>query len=139
MSIQKSTRLATVIGVAAFSVLSGLTGLTGTARADDITPDPYTHMVSTRTRAEVLAELHAARASGSLAQAHAEDGGSFHLARQAWTSTRTRAEVMAEVLAAHRNGVAEVMTGEDSGSFYLARLRQARPAPDGARMAAVTR
>lgn len=136
MNICKNTRRFTLI---ASATLAALSGLSGTARADDITPDPYTHMVSTRTRAEVVAELHAARASGSMAQAHAEDGGSFQLARQAWASGRTRAEVHAEVLAARRSGETAAMTGEDSGSAYLARLRQLQPMPDGTRMAAVAR
>jgi hypothetical protein len=114
-----------------------LASLFGVARADDITPDPYTHMVSTRTRAEVVAELHAARANGELTQG--EDSGSFHLSRQVWASGKTRAEVQAEVLAARQSGEMQALSGEDSGSFYFARLLPAKRADDAARLAALSR
>ena len=114
--------------------------LTGGARADDPTPDPYTHMVmvSARTRADVVAELHAARASGELAMLNGEDSGSFQLAALRQAGTRTRAEVRAEVLAARQSGELDAMTGEDSGSFHLARAN-ARQAPDSVRLAATAR
>lgn len=107
------------------------------ARADDPTPDPYTHMTSTRTRAEVMAELRAARADGSLARLHAEDGGAFHFARQVWVSGKTRAEVLAEVLEARRSGEGLALYGEDSGSFHLSRATAA--SADAVRLAKVTR
>jgi predicted outer membrane protein len=108
------------------------------ARADDPTPDPYTHMTtSTRSRAEVQAEVLAARADGSLARLRAEDGGAFHFARQVWASGKTRAEVKAEVLQARRNGEGFAMYGEDSGSFYLSRANAA--SADAVRLAKVTR
>jgi hypothetical protein len=114
-----------------------LAAFAGGARADDITPDPYTHMAaSTRSRAEVVAELRAARSSGQMAQAHGEDSGSFQLARQAWVPGKTRAEVRAEVLAARGRGELSAMSGEDSGSFHLARLLAV---PDAARVVAVLR
>lgn len=135
MSIQKFAQRFQLAAV----TVAALTAFVGTARADDITPDPYTHMVSTRPRAEVLAELHAARADGSMAQVHAEDSGSFRLARQAFASTRTRAQVQAEVLEARRAGTTDALSGEDSGSFHFARLLRSAPVADGPRLAAVTR
>jgi hypothetical protein len=116
---------------------TALAGFIGNARAESPTLDPYTPMTSTRTRAEVVAELHAARASGLLAQLHAEDGGSFALARQAFVPGKTRAEVRAEVLAARASGELAAMSGEDSGSFHLARARTATP--DAPRLAGLAR
>lgn len=76
----------------------------GAARADD-TEAP-------RSRAEVVAELAAARAGGALGVMDGEDSGSFHLARQAPVSTLTRAEVRAAVLAARQGAEASVLTSE---------------------------
>ena len=109
----------------------------GGAWADDITPDPYTHMVSTRTRAEVIAERNAAIADGSIALLSAEDGGATYLARHMPRSTLTRAEVRNQVLAARKEGVLEVFNSEDAGSFFLA--RQQRPSRVDAHIAAVAR
>lgn len=129
----KSTHKTQRLTVFAAAVLAGFLG---SARAESPTPDPYTHMASTRTRADVVAEVHAARSSGQLALASAEDSGSFELARQAGVAGKTRADVRAEVLAARANGELEAMSSEDSGSFHFARNA---PGPDGTRMAAVTR
>jgi hypothetical protein len=73
------------------------------------------------TRADVRAELDAARASGELYAFTGEDSGSFWLARQVRPSTLTRQAVRAEVLAARALGLLDLMTGEDSGSVHLAR------------------
>ncbi|MBL8289522.1 MAG: DUF4148 domain-containing protein [Rubrivivax sp.] len=111
-----------------FVAAAVLASLMGAARADDITPDPYRDWVSTRTRAEVQAEVLAARASGELARAHGEDGGSFAFAQEVYVATRTRADVLAEVLAERASGALLAFTGEDSGSAWLARAGQAAEA-----------
>lgn len=96
-------------------------------QADDITPDSYRDMVSTLTRAEVVAARDAARTAGDLHVLHGEDSGSFRLARAAVPSTLTRAEVRAEVLVARSERTLGALTGEDSGSFALARGLRAAP------------
>src|SRR5689334_2550104 len=74
--------------------------LTGTAvLADDITPEPAP-FISTRTRAEVKAEVLQARARGELLAAGEEE----LVAATATRSTLTRAAVKAEVLQARANG-----------------------------------
>jgi hypothetical protein len=75
------------------------------------------------SRAQVVAELDAARAAGQLGIMNGEDSGSFYLARQSTPSHVTRAEVVAEMQAARAAGQLGVMSGEDSGSFYLASYR----------------
>ncbi|MDP2004172.1 MAG: DUF4148 domain-containing protein [Rubrivivax sp.] len=87
-------------------------GTFGPARADDAAPP--------KTRAEVTAELDAARASGELGAMTGEDSGSFHRSRQPFTSALSRAQVLAELAAARRSGELAAMTGEDSGSAYAA-------------------
>lgn len=129
----KTTKKIQRMSVFAAAVLAGFLG---SAQAESPTPDPTTHMASTRTRADVVAEVHAARSSGQLAQASAEDSGSFEVSRLAGVAGKTRAEVRAEVLAALASGELQVVSSEDSGSFHFAR-QTARP--DGVRMAAVTR
>jgi hypothetical protein len=98
------------------------------ARADDITPDTAAATPSLRSRAEVKAEVIAARTSGRLGLAAGEDSGSFMLARLQPASTLTRAEVVAELKAARASGEWAAMLGEDSGSFHLARM-WSRPHP----------
>jgi hypothetical protein len=87
----------------------------GNAFADDITyePAPFT---STRTRAEVQAELKDYRASG--VDVWADNYMPLPSAR----SEKTRAEVTAEYLA-ERDKVA-AFGGEDSGSMWMARARR---------------
>lgn len=119
-----------------FVAAAALASLVGGARADDITPDPYRDWVSTRTRAEVIAEVLAARASGELARAHGEDGGSFAFAQEVFVASRTRAEVLAEVLAERASGALHAFSGEDSGSTWLARAGRSA---EVARFAALTR
>jgi hypothetical protein len=72
------------------------------------------------SRAQVVAELDAARAAGQLGIMTGEDSGSFYLARQSTPSGVARADVIAETTAAVAAGQLGAMTGEDSGSFYLA-------------------
>ena len=78
-----------------------------------------------RTRAEVIAELNAARASGELGAFTGEDGGSMFLSRQALPSSLTRAEVIVETRLARVSGEIDAYTGEDSGSDYLSHHAQA--------------
>lgn len=104
-----------------------LSAFAAAVRADDITPDPYRDMVTTFTRAQVVAERDAARAAGELGALDGEDGGSFHLARIEAPSQLAREQVRAEVLAARADGSLDTMTGEDSGSFALARARVGEP------------
>jgi hypothetical protein len=72
------------------------------------------------SRAQVVAELDAARSAGLLGITSGEDSGSFYLARQSMPSGVTRADVVAETQAARAAGQMGVLAGEDSGSFYLA-------------------
>lgn len=115
----------------------------GTASADDTE--------ASRSRAEVVAELATARASGELGAMDGEDSGSFHLSRQVQNSTLTRAEVRAAVLAS-RLGVEAVVLHSEAGyameqppaemagartrAQVLAELRQARASGELAALAA---
>jgi hypothetical protein len=82
----------------------------GLARADEETP---------RSRAEVIAELDAARSSGEQDALLGEDSGSAWLALQAQPSRITRQSVLAQVHAARTRGDLHALIGEDSGSIYL--------------------
>jgi hypothetical protein len=84
----------------------------GNAYADDITNDPFP-FVSTRTRAEVQAEMKEFRASG--VNPWADDYNQLAQFR----GEKSRAEVTAEYMK-ERDRVA-AFNGEDSGSMYLAR------------------
>jgi hypothetical protein len=86
------------------------------AYAGDITIDP-TPFVSTRTRAEVQAQL---------AQPGPNVWATSYNQLAQFQSQRTRAEVKAEYLAARSQ--VEALTAEDSGSAYLIRTRTARAA-----------
>src|SRR4051812_9370091 len=81
------------------------------ALADDITIDP-TPFVSTRTRAEVQAELRQFKQAGVNPWAQGYD----QLARL--RSTKTRAQVTAEYLQSREEAAA--LGAEDSGSAWLA-------------------
>jgi hypothetical protein len=85
----------------------------GPAFADDITIDP-TPFTSTRSRAEVIAEMQQFRHAGVNPWADEYD----QLA--GFRSDRTREQVTLEFQAS-RDSVA-ALTGEDSGSMYLARM-----------------
>ncbi len=97
----------------------------GAARAESPTPDPYTNGVSTRTRAEVVAEVKAAIADGSIAALRGEDSGSIQTALLQPSGAPTRAEVRAQLLATRADGSFGLFAGEDSGSFHMARQWQA--------------
>jgi hypothetical protein len=94
-----------VLAVAAFAALAS-----AAARADDITID-NTPFQSSRTRAEVQAELAHFRSSG------VNPWSMQYNQLAGFNSGNTRAQVQAEYLA-ERNQVA-AMSGEDSGSAYL--------------------
>jgi hypothetical protein len=100
-----------LFAVAAFAALASVA-----ARADDITVD-NTPFQSTRTRAEVQAEL------AQYKQAGVNPWSTSYNQLTGFHSTRTRAEVQAEYRA-ERDQVA-AMNGEDSGSAYLAHLAAA--------------
>lgn len=89
----------------------------GTAFADDITIDP-TPFVSTKSRAEVKAELVQFQASG--VDPWADDYNQLSQAR----STMTRAEVTAAYLASRSE--VEALGSEDSGSSYMTRVAARR-------------
>lgn len=89
----------------------------GAVQADDPTPEPG--FQSTRSRAEVIAEMQQFRRSGI--DPWAQDYN--HLAR--FQGSRTRAEVRNEYIA-ERAAVA-ALNGEDSGSVYLAHGRMGQP------------
>lgn len=84
--------------VAAFAVLAA----TGSVFAQDfVTPDA--NLVSTRTRAEVIAEIAQARADGSL---DVRDG-EYPVIKNSGTP-KTRAEVVAKIAQARADGTLEV-------------------------------
>ncbi|AMO22884.1 hypothetical protein GCM10027034_33780 [Ramlibacter solisilvae] len=106
----------TIFAVAAFAALAS-----AAARADDITID-NTPFQSSRTRAEVRAELMQNRQSGY--DTYATDYNQL----SSFQSSLTRDQVRAEYLA-DRNVVA-AMTGEDAGSAYLTQLAAANARAD---------
>jgi hypothetical protein len=75
------------------------------------------------TRAEVMADAQAARASGALHALTGEDSGSFPLARMDSPSRRdstlTRAQVLADARAARSSHEIEWFDAEDSGSSHM--------------------
>jgi hypothetical protein len=89
----------------------GLAASFGHARADDITIDPVP-FVSTASRAQVLADLQAYKAS------RVNPWATHYNPLAHFRGTRSRADVTAEFIA-ERESVA-AMTGEDSGSSHLA-------------------
>jgi hypothetical protein len=84
----------------------------GNAFADDITVDT-TPFASTKSRAEVQAELAQYRQSGANVWSNQYNP----LAK--FSSSLSRAQVVADFIAARKEVAA--VTGEDSGSVYLAR------------------
>lgn len=94
----------------------------GIALADDPTPDNLSTVVfaQTKTRAQVVAEYHQARADGSM-----KVMSSSYNPLLTMKSTTSRAEVKATALA---SAPAADMYGEDSGSFALSRTPGSRSA-----------
>jgi len=91
-----------------------LAAFAGNALADDPTV-VNDHFTSTKTRAEVLAELQAYRASG------VNPWATSYQPLKYFQSATTREAVVADYLAS-RNEV-HALTGEDSGSAWLAQAR----------------
>ena len=91
-----------------------LAAFAGSALADDITIDNH-QFTSTKTRAEVQADLAAYKASG------VNPWSTSYQPLKYFHGTATRAEVVADYLRS-RDQVHE-LTGEDSGSAYLAQAR----------------
>jgi hypothetical protein len=85
----------------------------GAAFADDITIEA-TPFVSTRTRAEVIAEMHQAPTPGNPWADDYDQLAAFH-------GTLTRAEVVADYLLTRDE--MQAFNGEDSGSMYLMAAR----------------
>lgn len=83
----------TLIALATFAVAASA----GNAFAQEATPDGWSDVVSTKTRAQVMAELKQARADGSI-----KAGGAGYL--NPIVSQKSRADVRGEVLAAARSG-----------------------------------
>ena len=110
-----------LIIIAAVTVASVASFTATSAWADDITIDNQT-FVSTKTRAEVRAEMLQARADGSMAAWVAEAGPA---PLNTAASRLTRQEVVAEMRVSRAADFASAaMTGEDSGSFYLSQTVQ---------------
>ncbi len=106
----------TIVSTAAVALALAAASLaSGNAYADDITIDP-TPFVSTRTRAEVRAEI--------MGQAEVLRGESGEWAMQqnvaTQPSTLTSAQAKAEYIAARRE--VNALNAEDSGSSYFASL-----------------
>ena len=121
--------------IAVIAIAIAATGSAGSAFADDISIDTQT-FVSTRTRADVKADMLQARADGSMASWVAEAGSvpaTLAMSRQV-----TRQEVMADMRVNREASLARAaMVGEDSGSFYLSQIAQ--PGAASGWLAKVTR
>jgi hypothetical protein len=103
--------------IASLLVLAA-TAAAGSAFAESplaVQPDPFT---STRTRAEVQAELHAYK------QAGVNPWSISYNPLRSFKSAATREQVVADYIAA-RDQVAAI-SGEDSGSAYFSRQAGAR-------------
>ncbi len=100
-----------LLAIALFAVSAGYAG---SARADDITIDPFP-FVPSKSRAEVQAELQAFKGSGVDPWARNYDP------LRHFRSGKSRAQVTAEFL--RERDVVAAMNGEDSGSMYLTGLR----------------
>jgi len=70
------------------------------------------------TRAQVQAQVLAARANGTLDAFDGEDSGSDYLSAH-FHSTETRAQVRAETAKAAADGTLDLLDRQDSGSEYL--------------------
>jgi Domain of unknown function (DUF4148) len=91
----------------AFAVLAAAAALTGNVAS-----------AGTLTRAQVVAQLKAAQASGQMAALTGEDSGSAYLSSH-FHPTEPRAEVKTELAQAKADGTLGIMDGADSGSAYL--------------------
>lgn len=96
--------------VLAFSAVAA-----GNAMADDITIDT-TPFVSTKTRAEVQAELSQYKQAGVNPWANNYNPLAY------FKSTKSRDDVRTELAQSRANGELDAIYGEDSGSAYLTRV-----------------
>lgn len=96
----------------------------GLAAAQEGTQDFQSPSLSSRTRAEVLAELEQARATGQLEQRGESYGG---VDSGKFASTRSRAEVLAELEVARRARALDTRNYSASyGSFRLGEIASTR-------------
>ena len=113
-------RNAHVIAIA--TSFAALAAFAGSARAEDATYELPQPAVSTKTRAEVRAELLQARAAGTLLATEAD-----FQKQPVFASTKSRAEVQSEVRAAAASGELDAQTGEPQG-FAAPRIALRRAA-----------
>jgi hypothetical protein len=90
--------------------------LVGAAYAESPTIDTYQSVASTKTRADVQAELAQAKRDGSI-KVWSTSYNPLTVAK----SVKSRTEVLAELKAAQSSGELSAFTSEDSGSAHLAR------------------
>jgi len=96
--------------------------LVGAAYADDPTPDNNQSVASTKTRAEVQAELAQAKRDGSI------KAWSMHYNHLAVAkSVKTRNEVLADLKAAQASGELNALNSEVTG--FADAARAVKPAP----------
>ena len=105
--------------------------LVGAAYADDPTIDNSHSVASTKSRADVQAELAQAKRDGSI-----KYWSTSYNPLALYKSVKTRDQVVGELQAARSSGELNALTGEDSGSAYLA--RSTRPGAPAARVLAGT-
>jgi hypothetical protein len=106
-----------LITLAAIAALASASAFAGEA---DPSGQFALQIQSTRSRADVNAEVVAAVANGTLRQSNPPK---HYYPQGVLNSTTTRAQVVADFLADREEAIA--MTGEDSGSAYLARVAPA--------------
>ena len=93
----------------------------GAAFADDITPDHYADVPSTKTRAQVQAELAQAKQDGSI-----KVWSTTYNPLTKFVSTKTRGQVVAELQAAREDGEYATLNSEDGGSLQVAHAPRAK-------------
>lgn len=98
----------------------------GSTFAGEVTEGVWPAFTSTKTRAEVIAELKAAQADGSYALAHQEYSGQVPGTDTRIASTKTRAEVIAELEAAQADGSYALAQQEYDGQFPQAAAQYAK-------------
>jgi hypothetical protein len=98
----------------------------GSSFAAEVTEGVWPAFTSTKTRAEVVAELQQAKADGSYALAHQQYQGQVPGADTQIASTKTRAEVVAELEAAQADGSYALAHQEYDGQFPQAAAQYAK-------------
>jgi hypothetical protein len=89
-----------------------LAASTQLAFAQEATPDTWQKAQSTKSRADLRAEVAAARAAGEF-----NVPGEYGIVDRPFTSTLTRAEVLADLRAYRESGLAELDRGEAPAFF----------------------